>query len=271
MVSGEALAPAYLTIGTLNHQSFKLRTPEKQFMVHTIVKEYPMKFRIFTYKTPFLKKDDYWEEDITKKTLKPQSRGKSQNPELSLESSIKRTKTHIADLILCNDFNLFGTLTISPKKADRYNDKEVRTKLENALSNIQRKYKIQYLIVPERHKDGALHFHTLLKGVPPEALFLTKVRDTKGRKIYNWKDYNLGHSNFSYVESKEKTANYVKKYVTKELSTEANKRRYWASKDLIRPKVSYNSFGEVQKAYGTSTDFVYVTPLYMIEEVKKTK
>lgn len=155
--------------------------------------------------------------------------------EENLERSIRRTQNEIADLVDCNNFEYFGTLTFSPEKVtNRYDDKEIYAKTSKWLNNQRRTSpNFEYLLVPERHKDGALHFHALFGAYDGEWRYSGK--QWQGQPIFNVPAFKYGYTNFTRIKDKHKTANYCRKYITKELMTEKNKRRYWASKNLQRP------------------------------------
>ncbi len=240
------------------------RPAAQLFTTKTIVKEYPHKFRIYKYNKPEPKTIT---EEQRKFCLAKQP---ASNPEESKIASIRRTKTVISDLIQCNDFEWFGTLTFSPDKVDRHNPKAVKAKLDNWLSNVQRRYKFKYILIPEHHKDGAIHFHTLLSGLPDDALVDSTKVDKKGRKIYNLKHYKLGFSNISRIGNKTATANYCRKYITKSMITEENQKRYWASRDLVRPVYHYNlEPSDLARSEGAHATLEYHTDLYDIFEVLK--
>lgn len=103
------------------------------------------------------------------------------------------------------------------------------------LNNERRRSpELHYLLVPEHHKDGALHFHALL------GHFNGSMSDS-GRKyakqpIFNATGFKYGFTNFTRIRDKARTANYCRKYITKELMQEKSKRRYWASKNLAKPQ-----------------------------------
>lgn len=61
-------------------------------------------------------------------------------------------------LALANDFRWFVTLTLAPDKVDRYDAGEVVRKLSQWCNNQVKRRGLKYVLVPERHKDGALHF-----------------------------------------------------------------------------------------------------------------
>ena len=85
---------------------------------------------------------------------------------------------------------------------DRYDLDEFIRKLGVYIRNNRRLKgsKIQYLLIPEQHKDGAYHMHGLIKGINPEELVKFKLEDNIpmmikaliqcNRVIYNWIPYN---------------------------------------------------------------------------------
>ena len=76
-----------------------------------VVKEYPDMFKVLLFKEP----------KVIFKNNKTANRRK--NPDSSFlpsYSSLRRTKTLITDIVLCNDFQYFCTFTFDPDKVDRY-------------------------------------------------------------------------------------------------------------------------------------------------------
>lgn len=147
-----------------------------------------------------------------------------------------RAKTAIHDIVASNSFNYFVTLTLKPsKEVDRYDYDSATTAVSKYLKhNIKR-----YILVPEKHKDGAFHFHLLAD--------LDKIQlktSRKGSRYKSLKTYKLGYSSVKKIQqnSEIKIANYMQKYITKDLisSVPPGRKRYWASKGLVRPTVTYN-------------------------------
>lgn len=187
-----------------------------------------------TYKdyVKIIEYDRHWIPTVKTTNKKPILKIKNQDQD-DLRNVI-RAKTAIHDIVACNTFEYFVTLTISPQaKIDRYNYDESAKTISKWLNNHLKKY----ILVPERHKDGAYHFH-LLADIPT-----SKLKKHKG-KIYNIKSYKLGYSTAIKISkgSEARIANYVQKYITKDLikSVGKGRRRYWASKNLARPQVEYN-------------------------------
>lgn len=182
-----------------------------------------------------------------------------------LEKSINRTKTRISDYILCNDFTHFVTFTFDRKNSkvkseeDRHDFRKMSKLLMTWVNTEQVNHfrrhgkKFKYLIVPERHKNGAWHFHAVFQGYKNEIedfyssknkyLTVDEIR-SKNKKPKNQRGflprYTLGRSEIAPVKDKFRMSSYIKKYITKELIQEKNKKRYWASRNLKLPEVIEN-------------------------------
>ena len=76
-----------------------------------------------------------------------------------LERSARRASGKIRDLALCNAFQTFVTLTLDKTQIDRYDRAAVVKKMSTWCDNHVRRDGLRYVLVPELHKDGALHFH----------------------------------------------------------------------------------------------------------------
>ena len=164
----------------------------------------------------------------------------------SIHRSIRRTKSTIADLVLCNDFQYFCTFTFDPKKHDRYDVNHCKFIMAMWLHR-QRAHspKMKYLIVPEFHKDGALHFHALLSN------FNGRLKDSgkkqSGRTVYNMTGYRAGFTTAVPIDhNKGAVSNYIKKYITKDMPLIHGRKRYWISQNLIRPTKTVNAFSTIK-------------------------
>lgn len=78
--------------------------------------------------------------------------------------AVRRAKARLRALARANEFSYFVTLTLSPQKVNRYDDSDICRRLANWLRNAVARYGLAYCLVPERHKDGALHFHGFING-----------------------------------------------------------------------------------------------------------
>lgn len=172
-----------------------------------------------------------------------------------LESSLSRSRRHIRDLVLCNPFEYFCTFTFNGKVVDRYDYVACQKKLRKFFNHFRSRYApdFVYLIVPDFHKDGAVHFHGLCSGFPdgelvvPEIVFkrvgdeLQQVPNTKG--YMDWPRYSqrFGFFNCSRIKSLDRCAFYICKYIVKDLNVVGSSRHvYMASLGLKRPELVFD-------------------------------
>ena len=177
------------------------------------------------------------------------------------ERSRRRAAAAMRDLALSNDWKYFVTFTLDRKKIDRYDAKAVTRKLNQWLDNRVRRKGLRYLIVPELHKDGALHYHGLVNDCLPveDSGTISRPGDKKPRKprskkqraewiaagghiVYNMPDWTLGFSTAIELYGERMAAiNYVAKYITKAESKCAG-RWYYHSNNLLLPHVLYSDY-----------------------------
>ena len=140
--------------------------------------------------------------------------------------SLSRTRRNIRELALCNDFDYFCTLTVNSAKCDRYSLDEVQDNLRKCLRNIRNNSdNFKYLVVTEKHVDGAFHFHGLMSGVSD--LYVNQYGYMSNSKL----DI-LGFNSFSRIKSIEKVANYILKYITKDCVKNSKNQVYISSRGL---------------------------------------
>lgn len=154
---------------------------------------------------------------------------------------------------LSNDFKWFITLTFNPKKVNSSDYETAKTTLSNWCramrdKNREEDKKFDYLIIPELHKSGAVHFHGLLSDI--SANFEEAINPNTGkpiirhgRQVHNLTDWEYGFSDCEEIESPERAASYITKYVTSALLTDKkmyNKKRYFNSQGLAKPVVTYD-------------------------------
>lgn len=154
-----------------------------------------------------------------------------------LENNIRRAKNKIFEYAMCNDWDFFCTFTIDGKKYSRNDLNAFYKKFGQWLRNFQKKNgKVTYLFVPELHADGQnWHFHGLIKfdngnilkafQFENKAKYSLKTR-LKLKELFeqgflNWEQYEkkFGFCSFGGIKDKEKVSNYIKKYITKNISS----------------------------------------------------
>lgn len=212
-------------------------------LVKCKIKEYPDGTkRAYVYPEGYFKGDNGYEEPISgvaayEKDLESIEQDRIHSDHMNLV----RTRNQIKDYCLSNDFNMFWTLTFGTK---RESDQTCFNRLSNWLKYMKSKYGLfDYIFIPERHKDGCIHFHGVtgnFKGVVVDS----GIRE-KGSIVYNCSDWRYGFSTITMVRSKVKTASYITKYVTKTLSQEIvgkGKKKYWSSRGLRKPVETYYDY-----------------------------
>lgn len=165
------------------------------------------------------------------------------------EVSIKRTKKKVYDYAKSNEWEWFVTFTFSPDKVNRYDYDECTKYLSKWFNNLKRSSPaLSYLVVPERHKDGAYHFHGLFSGMNEHQIVWTgkyvikRVRGLRSKfvrtkeKIYKIGSYKLGWMTATRVREMEKVTSYITKYITKDMLNGLHgRKRYWCSRNLVLP------------------------------------
>lgn len=152
--------------------------------------------------------------------------------ELNKARSLRRSKNSIYEIARANEFDYFATFTFA--ESYRYDYDSCKEKFRQWLKDFQkRRCKIEYIVVPEQHKDSAWHFHAMIKGDLSEFI-VPGVR--AGRFVIP--SYNLGIMEIEPIRDSNKTANYITKYITKDLAFSLHsKRRYMYSRGLKKPDV----------------------------------
>lgn len=128
-----------------------------------------------------------WDEAKPKPS--PREAGKASEG-ADMERSMRRARAKLRRLALANEFEYFVTLTLDPAKIDRYDSKAVVRSLGQWADNMVRRHGLRYILVPERHKDGALHFHGFMAGRGLKAEDSGVEWD--GRPVYNLPQWTLG-------------------------------------------------------------------------------
>lgn len=232
-------------------------------VIHDVVKEYPDMIQIYIYHQPY----------ALSKKRSPEARqlSKEAKAEASIQRSVRRSRTTVKDIIMSNKFDYWCTFTFDKTKVDRYDMDKCRTKMSNWLHRQHaHSPKLKYVIVPELHQDGALHFHALL------ANFNGRLKDSgrktkSGQSILNATGYRSGFTEFVKIDgNNEALSRYMTKaYITKQMPLFSGRKRFWTSRNLTRP---VNHVNGVMK-YGLSQVIKNYKPLYTTQsfEVQQHK
>lgn len=191
-------------------------------------------------------------EKSDEKSLLPRKKttvGKSGYYDEVRDDSLKRAKDKIQDIVLCNDFDYFVTLTFNPEKVDSFNVEAVKTAIKNWLNNGVKRRNFKYIAIPEFHKSGRIHLHGLMSG---DLKLSDSGRTHNGRTVYHitdWKE-KFGFCTAVKIDGNINSLSYyITKYITKG-NDKIFGRFYWSSKNLTRePEIAYGmaDFGEINQ------------------------
>lgn len=170
--------------------------------------------------------------------------------------NVRRACLSIEELALCNTWDFFVTLTLSPDLVrDRLDLDSWHKGLSQWLYDIARKKyntRIYYILVPELHRNRkGWHMHGLFSGLPISALRLFKLEERLpdyirrklrcGGLVYDWPDYRIkyGFCDVEPIANQDACSRYVSKYIVKGSASTANdipkgSHLYYCSRGLLR-------------------------------------
>ena len=215
------------------------------------VKKYPNgRVEILVCNRPVFREDG-WDSVTPKKKRRPSEDADQMDidgwltgddPALAnIRRAQRRARSRVRDLALCCPFRYFVTLTLDPAKIDRYDINAITKRLNVWLDNRVRRKGLSYVLVPEHHKDGAIHFH----GFFNDALRAVDsgLRDKGGHPIFNLPEWDFGFTTaIELYGDYDAAVSYVCKYIGKEMSADAlpekiGGRWYYSGGVLQRPEV----------------------------------
>ena len=85
----------------------------------------------------------------------------------NVKRAVRRARARVRELARANVFSYFVTLTLNGERYSRYDEHEIVRRASDWLHNAVRRYGLAYILVPERHTDGALHFHGFFNDALP--------------------------------------------------------------------------------------------------------
>lgn len=190
----------------------------------------------------------------------PDERTEEEREAESIRTSVSRSVRMVRELAACNQWQFFVTITLSPKHwENRYTPDGLQDVIKLMAKRWRRKRTngsaycpgFKYLLIPEMHKDGAIHLHGFVSCMPskdcvPYTLdevngeqnlpreICNKVR--AGQEVYHcneWEQF-FGFNTIEPISDLDKASSYVVKYVSKEIGKTPFKTRYWCSRGLSR-------------------------------------
>lgn len=200
-----------------------------------------------------------------------EERGKRSDPEFeeapkqkkdrgveNLERARRRARAMVADYARCNEFKYFVTLTMNKEAVDRYDISGINKKLRTWLDNSVRRAGLKYILVPEYHGDGAIHFHGLFNDAltfkdsgtikldgskkprkPRSKAQRAEWLESGGHVVYNISEYDLGFSTaIELYGDYLRAVAYVCKYIGKG-KQKIGGRWYYSGGNLRTPSKEY--------------------------------
>ena len=153
------------------------------------------------------------------------------------DRAMRRARARVRDIALSNRFRWFVTLTLDGSKVDRYDMQQITRKFNNWCTNRVQQNGLIYVLVPERHKDGAIHFHGFMAGDLPAVD--SGHKDKAGRTIYNLPSWTLGYTTAVEITGDYHAAvGYCCKYIGKQ-GEKPGGRWYYSGGKLNAPRVEY--------------------------------
>lgn len=180
----------------------------------------------------------------------PREPGKKSEGEDQLRS-MRRARAKLRRLALSNEFEYFVTLTLDQTRIDRYDPKVITKALNTWTDNMVRRNGLRYILVPELHRDGALHFHGFFAG---ENLPVVDSghKDTCGETVYNLPQWKYGFSTAIRLRGEyPRAVAYVCKYIGKQNGQRPMGRWYYSGGKLQEPR---KIFGDTDWDQMTSND-----------------
>lgn len=151
--------------------------------------------------------------------------------------SMRRARSNLRRIALANEFRYFVTLTLDPEKIDRNNGKAVAKALSTWSDNMVRRKGLKYILVPELHKKGGIHFHGFFNDAV--RIVPSGHADQGGHPIYNLPDWKLGFTTAIELYGDYQTAvTYVTKYIGKQGDRPMG-RWYYSGGQLAQPTKHY--------------------------------
>lgn len=194
--------------------------------------------------------------------IQPDERTQAEREAESIRTSVSRSVRAVRELAACNPWQFFITITLSPSNwKNRYTPDGLQDVIKAMAKRWRRKRKngsaycpgFKYLIIPEMHKDGAIHLHGFVSSMPTSECVpytMADVNSSKklpkkicdkvraGEAVYHsptWEKL-FGYNTFEPISDLDKASSYVVKYVSKEIGTTPFKTRYWLSRGLAHAK-----------------------------------
>ena len=183
----------------------------------------------------------------------------TKNSAANAARSRRRAAARMRDYALCTDFRFFVTLTFSAESVNRYDIGGIVKRIRAWLDNRVRRKGLSYILVPEHHKDGAVHFHGFFSDCdigfvdsgtldadgwrrprkPRSQQERMRLLSEGARIVYNISDWSYGFTTAIELYGERAAAvGYCTKYLTKQ-TDKIGGRWYYSGGALKTPVVTF--------------------------------
>ena len=190
---------------------------------------------------------------------KPSERKKTEPSAEDIDRARRRAAAKVKDIARCTPFRWFVTLTIDAAQIDRYDPSAILKRMRVWLDNRVRRNGLAYVLVPEYHNDGAIHFHGFFNDAPIGIIESGTFRLPGNKKprrprsereraawlsagaqaVYNVREWSFGFSTAIEIYGDYNAAiGYCCKYVTK-AQKKIGGRWYYSGGELGAPVVEF--------------------------------
>lgn len=175
----------------------------------------------------------------------PDERTQDERQAESIRTSVSRSIRAVRELAACNPWQFFVTITLSPQLwKNRYTPDGLQDIIKAMAKRWRRKRKngsahcpgFAYLLVPEMHKDGAIHLHGFVSCMPSSDCIPYTMSDVNGSKklpikicekvrkgspVFHCREWErlFGYNTLEPVIDLDKASSYVVKYISKEIGS----------------------------------------------------
>ena len=240
----------------------KIHVPFSELKCNCIVKTYPDGSKSYLVADSYRFVPPGWEAS---RPVSHSGTGVSDNTVSTFVRSSARARARVKDYALSTlSLDLFVTLTLDKDKVDRYDLPSFMKPFKNWLDNSVRRKGLIYILVPEHHKDGAVHFHGLINSgafnLVDSGTFSfsdfkkpRKPRSERQRldwlskpddfhQVWNIPEWKFGFTTGIFLYGERAAAvSYVLKYIGKECD-KIGGRYYYSGGALQLPKRDYICF-----------------------------
>ena len=207
----------------------------------TIIKDYKngdKQYRV--YKTPLLLETGERRRNVSR-SVTPKTNEELEKERKHTEyQNLRRAKVNIIDYCLANEFDMFWTLTFN---TERDVDERCLDRFGDWIKRMKKKHsQLSYVFVPEKHKDGCIHFHGVTYGFNGD---LVEYKKHKGNTIYTCQNWKFGFSQVEPIRDIKKISSYLVKNLSQETVGKGRK-KYWCSRGLKRPTIEYFDYNPMK-------------------------